>query len=518
MPRIQEYLPEEQAAGPQAAAAPDMERVTAAGRGIETFGRDMGDASKFLYDRQSQMDSANAASTVAEDKVDRLTAQQKAMDDGTYDNDKFKQDYQQWQSDQSDKFDTAAGKNTFMRASSRTLGSLLNRGNRIQTTIAYNNAASSYQDTVDSLATASRLAPDTLQDNLDAATEHAHDTSENHSLDPKDREALLQHAHQTIVAEAIKGTAQTDPAAAMAMLQNKDIASKLKPKDMDSLYGIVKQAQNYQDQDGARQEALQKKASAAVMNKYLTDNVQQAVSGKITPQQVMINAPAGVDFETRVAFAKKVSEMQGLVQKTSPATMLDMMTRLTLPKDDPRAIVDVSQLIKQPGLSLQNANNLQKWYFKQPQGAAEKQNEKLMQDDIKGKLKVQGLPDQDYNNRVINALSDYQKAKQTLLSQGKDPSGLTDPKSPDYFPKTVRATSATEIMQAQAQAMIAQATGKAPPSNDIVHTSPGIIPNQQTTPLAPGQAPAQEEKRKLKNGKVGIFDGKTKQFLRYEGT
>ena len=98
--------------------------------------------------------------------------------------------------------------------------------------------------------------------------------------------------------------------------------------------------------------------------------------------------------------------------------MLDMMTRLTLPKDDPRAIVDVSQLIKQPGLSLQNANNLQKWYFKQPQGAAEKQNEKLMQDDIKGKLKVQGIPDQDYNNRVINALSDYQKAKQTLLSQG----------------------------------------------------------------------------------------------------
>lgn len=492
MPRIQQYMSDESASGPQEAMSPNIELSSSIGRGVQDIGRNLAESSEKIYTRQAQIEQGQAVGDVSQQRVDDLQNQQEAVANGTWDNDKYKQNFQQWQQDNLDNYETNAGKNTFLRQSNRLLGAILTRGNRASQMIAVNNAQAQYQGNVDNLATATRLAPDTFMDNLHAAYEQSAD------LPAAAKPHADTHAEQTLAREAVLGTANTDPKAALSMLQNKEFASYLDPKEMDSLYSKVKTAQNYQDGDRERADNLKKKADAATMNKYLSNNLDDVASGKMTPQQILLNAPNGVDFETRLAFAQKAKQAQSLVQTTSPAVMRSVQDRMLLPKDDPNAIVDVSQLVKQTDLAPNDIVKLQNWYFKTPQGASEKQNEKNMMSDIKGKLKVNGIPDQDYESRVVNAMADYQDAKKKMIDNGENPVQLTDPHSKFYFPLNVRPTSALQIMQQQAATMRGDQTG----GKTIVHSTPGVIP-----PL----------ERQMQDGRTALFDPNTKKFLKYKG-
>ena len=493
MPRIQEYLPEENAAGPQGALSPNTEQMSAAGRGLEKFGTDVEEGANAVFLRQSQMETQQAFGDVSEQRVSDIQDQLQGTQDGTWDNDSYKQKFLEWQNDQIGNYETAAGKNTFMRQSNRLLGAMLTRGVKAQAQIAANNASAQYTDNVENLATATRLAPDTLQDNLESAYEHSMDLPE--AAQPH----ADQHAEQTLVREAILGTAQTDAGKAMKMLQNKDLASMLDPKEMDGIYGKVQAAQKAEDEAFARNEALHTKASKAAMNNYLMGNIDGVVSGTMSQRDIILNAPSAVDFETRIAFAEKAKQAQNLVQTTSPAVMHSIQDRMLLPKDDPNAIVDVSQLVKQPGLAPQEIKKLSDWYFKTPQGAAEKKNEQLMFKDIQGKLKVSGIPDQQYDNKVINSMSDYQKAKADAIANGDDPTELTNPKSDKYFPNQVRPTSPIDIIKSQADIMKAAATNTPIPPPQIVHTSPGVLP-----PI---------ERKDKKTGKVFLYAADTHKLI-----
>lgn len=493
MARIQEYLPEQNAAGPQGALTPNLEQVTAGARGMEQFGRDVADVGAVMYTRQSQMETGQAFGDVSQQRVQDFQSLQEGTANGTWDNDKYKQQFQDWQNNQADSYETAAGKNTFMRQSNRLLGAMLTRGMKAQSVIAANNMNAQYQSNVDDLATATRLAPDTFEDNLESAYEHSLDLPE--AAQPH----ADTHAEQTLAREAILGTAENDPDRALSMLKDKKFASYLDPKEMDQLYTKVKVAQRFQDEDETRQENIQKKASAARMNKYVSDNLTAVASGKMSPKQILLNAPSDVDFDTRLAYAEKAKQASNLVQTTTPQVMRDVQERMLLPKDDPNAIVDISQLVKERALAPQDVAKLQNWYFKTPQGSAEKSNEKLMMNDIKGKLKPPpGTPDSEYDNRVVNAMAEYQQAKAKIIKDGGDPTELTDPKSKNYFPSQVRSPNPMELMQSYAARM----TGAPQPTGQIVHASPGVIP-----PL----------ERKDKNGVVWLYDPNTKQPLGKKG-
>lgn len=500
MPRIQEYLPQENAPAPQGAMSPDLEQLGAVGRGVKELGMGITAGSDYVHTRQVQMEQAQAFGDVSSKKVDDLQDMQDKTQDGTWDNDSYKQKFTDWQNDQADKYTTTEGKNTFMRQSNRMLGAMLTRGNKAQTTIAANNAVAQYQGNVDDLGNATLLAPDTFEDNLGAMYEQAHDLD----IPASKREAFTTHGEQTLAKQAVLGAARIDPDHAMAMLNDPDFATYLHPKDADALYNQVKQAQKYNDTEDTREQTLNKKAMAAQANTYMTKNIPSIINGQLTAKRIMTE-PNGLDFTTRLAMAEKANQMLNLTQRTSPTTFADVQSRMLLPKDDPNAIVDISQLMQEKDLSPQDTKKLSDWYLKTPQGAAEKQREKLMWDDVKGKLTVNGIPDQDRSNRVANAMADYQKAKQQAITDGDDPTELTDPKSPNYFAHQIRATSATEIMQAQAQRMIQDATGVKPPSGEIIHTTPGVIPEQ----LNDG-----EESRKLKDGRTAIYD-KNKKFVRW---
>ncbi|MEO8837535.1 MAG: hypothetical protein ABI351_02355 [Herbaspirillum sp.] len=516
MARIQEYLPEENAAGPQGAAAPNLELSSAVGRGVETLGRDVTDASDRIYTRQYQMEQSLAAGSAIDARVNGYQEIQDRTQDGTWDTDKYKQQFRDWQQDEVQNYQTGPGQNSFMRQTDRVLGSMLVKGNRASQVVSKNNAMIGYQSNLNGLASATRLDPSSFQDNLHAAYEQTQDLV-NNGLLPASHQALSnQQAEQTLSREAVLQTAHTDPAKAISMLQDKNFAPYVDPKEMDELYNKIQAAKTYQDNDVARAQVLKTKADKAVSEKYLSDNANAIATGKITPQQIMLDGPSQLDFSTRLAAAETAKRSQQLMQYTNPATMTAILNRMTLPKDDLNAITDPSQLYKEPGLSPNDIAKLTTQYFKTPQGAAQKQSENLMMKAIQDRVKspIMGVPDTDYHTYVNNAMSQYQKAKTAAINAGEDPTTLTDPSSKNYFPNTVPKRSFSDILRSQ--------SNPNPTQPMTIQTTPGIIPSQvgmpqQTTPaLLPKPNTPQETRFQLKNGKTAVYDS-NKKFLRYEG-
>lgn len=471
MPRIQELLPEQNAAGPMGAESPNIEQVSAAGRGVEAFGRDMGQASDVVYQRQTQMEQSDAFSTVSQARSDMTDEMQKSINDGTFDVDKFKQKFQDWQSDLLDNFETAGGKNAANRYSSRLFGSLLQKGIKGQALIAHNNAISGFNDGLNDLASSVRQDPDQFDDAYSTVLENSQHMQDSGAVGAKDAPAIEDHAANVLAREAVLGTANRDPQKALKMLQDPDFANNLNPQTQDELQTKVRQAQLFKDGDEARMQAIKEKSEKAQQEKWMTNNASDIASGKISPMDVLLKSPIK-EWDVNLAAAEKAKQAQALVQYTSPQVMRDVQDRLLLPKDDPNAITSISQLYQEKELSPNDVSKLSKWYLTTPQGAAQKQQEQLMMNDIKGKLKVNGIPDPDYNNRVINAVADFQKQQQQMVSEGKDPSTLTDPTSKNYFAASVRPASPMELMQQQAARM----TGAPQPSPMIIHTTPGVIP------------------------------------------
>jgi len=95
------------------------------GRGIEEFGRDVGDAYSVIHQRETQAETSDAYASIAEARFAFADKIQQGTNDGTLNVDKVKKEYQDWIEKQYDTYNTSGGKNAFNRAAARTGGSLV---------------------------------------------------------------------------------------------------------------------------------------------------------------------------------------------------------------------------------------------------------------------------------------------------------------------------------------------------------------------------------------------------------
>lgn len=505
MPRIQEYLPEEGAAGPQGAMQPNLELATAAGRGLERLGAGIEAGSEAVYQRQTQMEVSDSYANVAQKRAALTEEMQQQINDGTFDTDKFKEQYSDWATKESEKYETAGGRNAFTRQSSRLLGNMLIKGAKGQALIAHNNAVAGFNDTVNGLSAAVRQDPDQFEDAMGSILELSRDKQEAGLLPAKDAAALEDHAISALAKEHILGIADASSATeAIEKLNDPSIAGLLKPNDQDTLRKTLETLEKAEFAEGTRKENLAKKASRAAAEKYASENIDRIASGGVSAKEILLHAPPEVSFSDRVALVKQVEAMGQATQRTSPAAMREIMDRMLLPKSNPLSISDPSTLVKEGiNISPQDKKRLHDWYIKTQPGEEEKAAEKMMMNDIKGKLKVPNMPDQGYDNRVINATADFYKTKAKMIKNGEDWTELLDPKSKNYFPLQVRPANPVDVMKAQADAM-----REGVKSNDIVYTSPGMA--EDANKLKDG-----EVERKTKDGRTAIFD-KDKKFVRYK--
>lgn len=216
MPKIQEYLPETEAQGPVGAVSPLLEQTAMFGRGIEAAGRDINDAATVLRERKSQAESSDAYAQVAEQRESFMQRIQQQTNDGSLDDkgvEQIKKDYQDWVDKQYDSYDTAAGKDAFVRASSRTAGAILLHASAGQAVAAGNKAKADAGNMVNSMSNVLMNDPSQFPDLHQQSVEYVQSQVESGAVKP-DVARQIQTAFDTELAKgALRGHMQNDYAA-----------------------------------------------------------------------------------------------------------------------------------------------------------------------------------------------------------------------------------------------------------------------------------------------------------------
>ena len=143
MPQIREYLPEENASGPQGATSPNLEAVTAMGRGIETLGRDVGAGAEALYTRHAQLEQADNYAAVMQKRADMTLDMQDKASRGEFDLNQMRSEFSEW-ADKNGAKDTTVGKASWEKQTNRLLESMIVHGYRISTAQSHAQAVDKF--------------------------------------------------------------------------------------------------------------------------------------------------------------------------------------------------------------------------------------------------------------------------------------------------------------------------------------------------------------------------------------
>ena len=227
------------------------------------------------------------------------------------------------------------------------------------------------------------------------------------------------------------------------------------------------------------------------------------MAGTLTPEKFLADThKLGVDIKTQDAFVHLINTAQESVVKTNPIALNNVRERI-LDQNRPDSIFDVLQLAQaaqKAGLHLKDVDDLKKEFLDTPMGTEQKEARKRMEKDIEARLKlpVSGITDQDGPGLVNVAVKQFEKARDAMVKEGKNPASLLDPTSKDYFPNTIPKRSFADSMKNLAQASVQG--NKAAEPNPIYTLSPGAAPNS-VKKTADGITEVT-----LKGGKVARYD------------
>lgn len=474
MPQIREYLPEENASGPQGATSPNLEAVTAMGRGIETLGRDIGEGAAKLAEHHTQLEQADVYANLASQRADRLEKMQQEVEAGTFNIDKFKEEYQDWHQEEYSKLETVGGRAAFTRQSGRLFGSLTLKAFKAQTMVTQNHAKNMFMKTIDTNAGAVYNNPDQFDDLKDGLEEQLHDLK-SLGLNEDGISKLREHALSEYSKAAVNGTAVTmnDPHSAKDMLDpngEDNMGQFMKWEDQRSLSQTVDRLAEYKDTEPERLKIKEEKAERAKAETYIYGNLDNILKGKINAAAILADKKTIPNDKVRYNAFALATSMESRLTKSDPMVLNDTRERLLLDSSDPKSITSLQELISVNGISPQDKTALARQYLGETPATAVKERERLMFNDVKSMLHISGIPDSESQNRVANAMDDFQTAKKNMIDAGDDWHELLDPKSKNYFPLKVRRVSAQDIFKSQ----LNQFSGAGSEPNPRQFYSPGM--------------------------------------------
>lgn len=320
MPELNEYQSQVETQGPVGGISPNMEAVTAEGRGLEKLGNDISQGAQFIHQRQAQEEQADGYAQMATLREKKTVELHQGMQDGTLnaDNlDKFNQSYQ----DEADKiganYSTGAGKNYFERKKARDGAALTLMGATMAGQVAKNKIQDQFQQGVVSQSNIAHDNPDQFPSLIDGSKEDvaalASSPGGNSALAPK----MQQHMNEKIADGAARGLAEQDPGynpdgtpvknKLLQMLDFKDPVTK--KNAFDDYLDADKQAtlRKYAvEQDAMRrtQENVsakqQKDAYEAQAEQYKAGITDQIIAGKFNINSLH-NAPLNSQDKLKVA-------------------------------------------------------------------------------------------------------------------------------------------------------------------------------------------------------------------------
>ncbi len=462
MARIQEYLPQEGAQGPQGGTSPALEAVGQLGAGVEKLGREVSETGNTIEQHVSMLESADAQAAAAETKSNFYDRIKEETNNGSLDQNKIFEDYDKWVDDNSGKFSTSRGKAEFERASGRIKGSIIRWSAQGQAQITGAQAVEKHNITINSLSDLTQKDPHSFADNMGQLEEtyKGYQTDANMNKNPMALQKMKQADQAMLASAAVQGQMNIDfDAVVHDMTAN---GGKVDPTDPK--YGLAKGMldRGVYDQylNSAQKEALQKNIrtnfSAAQTEGQRVLNVQKQAAqdqidekfGKALPlivQNKYSVQQAIADFK---GDPKAMEHAINLVRKQQEPSVVEnspgfnhIIDRINSDESDKGHISTPEQIrdaMRQSGIPPRYYQNFTSRLNKSPDGEANKASEKNLIDYAKKRLESVGVNGMDIPGQK-NPYAGVQLQKFTLALdaakqeaiKNKEPlSSLFDPSNP----------------------------------------------------------------------------------------
>lgn len=485
MPQIKEYLPEVEAQGPIGQTSPMLEQVAMYGRGIEDAGRSLEDAGTVLRQRQTMSETSDAAASVAEQRQAYMERIQQSTDNGTLDDkglDKIKQDYQDWTEKQYDKYDTAGGKDAFVRASARTGGAILQHAAIGSAVVAGNKAKNDASVMVNSFSNVLMNDPSQFTDLHSQSVEYVKSQVDSGAVKPEIATQIQSAFNKELVKGAVRGYMANDYASIKNAVQSSgdkvdpddprfNVAKKALSAgafdefiDADTRHGLeqeIKSNQNSAQSAGKLAINKQVELQTARRDAFVGMAHEKILSGEYSPEDGNKAAMSGtISPEDKRALDKLAIAQADKSIGANPAAYADLKMRILSPEGTPGHISDLMQLSKAVATNKSQTNYAGSKYINKEQyndlsltfqGANAQNNlaaSKLF-DTAKGK--IGNAPDAAF--RLASFMNDAEQAKAAAVKENKPVSNLYNPDSNDSLYKNINKYVITpqEILQGKAK-------------------------------------------------------------------
>jgi hypothetical protein len=304
MAEINSDLPQVGTQGAVGGISPNLEAVTALGRGMESAGEKVSEAGSLLYRKSEQEETANIYSDMAAAREKYTENLNNAMATGNLDVEQFKQQLQQDTDKIGENLSTTGSRNFFERQQSRLTGAMLLKASHVSGQISYNNTVTAFNSGVDADSNVAMMDPNQFPDLVDKNEEFI----QNANISPAQAERLRLDMHKKIADGAARGLAQMDPGKnpdgtpkenmLLSTLKGLDPADKndrsnlYRYLDADQISNLQGYAKNMDHARALQEDQVlsnQEKLLRAKGQVYLDQNSRAIVSGQMDPKNLINN-------------------------------------------------------------------------------------------------------------------------------------------------------------------------------------------------------------------------------------
>lgn len=305
MAELNSDLPQVAAQGAVGGVSPNIEAITAAGRGLESAGQNISEGGSYLYRKSAQEEQANVYADMAAAREKYTENLNNALLTGNLDTEQFSQDLK----DNTDKIgeglSTAEGRNFFQRQQARLTGAMLLKASHISGQISANDTVDKFNQGIDSDTNTAAKDPTQFPDIIDKNEELISGLS---NLSPQQAEKLRLQMHEKIAAGAARGLAEQDPGKKadgtpnenrlLATLKGLDPEDKDDPSNLyrylnaDQISNLEGYAKRMDTARGVQEEqvlANQEKLQRLKGQVWLTQNKQAILTGAMDPKAIISN-------------------------------------------------------------------------------------------------------------------------------------------------------------------------------------------------------------------------------------
>lgn len=449
MPRIKEYTPQTNVAGP--IEPRQNARDTSYGKQIQQVGAAVQDVGEVVYKRQEQSEMSKLSAdfaTLQSDATNDLNERLKKADpnDPTF-TQKFMDDFEKRMQKLEETASTRASREYYQRTAANFRGHFLESATQGQADLAGVQAKMNYSTMLNGQANALQNDPSAYQ-----MTKDFHDSSidglvQSGVLPQKEALVFKQKGKEALAESAVRGWIGLDPNHAIAQLNSGRWDGDLTGDQKHQLLGEAKTALRAEDIEAERRKRAEKEALELAQQKTQNDFLVALSKNQLNTKAILQSNLNPVGSGSKEHFLNLLKDSKDAkTWKNDPGTVINLVNDINLPDGDPRKkIRSEEDLIRYlgKGLNMEGLNQMRAEFQgrKTEAGKIEGDLKKGVIDIAKGKLTksnpMLGIRDPKGDEQLQKFMSFFLTEYQTQKQQGKSAMQLLDPESPDYLGKHV---------------------------------------------------------------------------------